>query len=743
MTQDLPPEQPLVTQYTSFFWRRLNFNLKTKAILIAIALGTIPVAVIGFVAYTIADLAITKQIYTAQEVDTIAMVEKVQIFLQERSLDVESIANLSIFRNPQWRQSSTFEQKSQELAQIAKYHPVYESITLIDLQGNDFAVSKGQPGNHKNDEYFQAVIKTGKSFISQPRFNQTVGEKVVYFASPVTDAATNQIIAVLRARVPIQNIEQLIEEYAAKGSTYHLADKNGNVFITNDTEGLDTPATEHLPQFAQLRSAGTVTTFEQYEPLEKRYIVGSYAAIKNTESLLEQVSALGWDGFLLTEESIAFAPQTQFGRAIVLGTIITGLIISAIAVLIANRLINPITQAATVIERIGQGDLSPRLPVNSTDELGKLALNINLMASQIQDLLERQKQENAQKEQIKIQTEVAQQERERSHAMQQKLLSFLASIEEASTGNLTVRANITDDSIGIVADFFNSIIENLRDIVAQVKITSIQVNSSISNNETAIEKVAQETLQQTEQINQALNQVEAMAQSIQEVANNAQQAALVSRTASVTAETGGQAIEDTVNSILQLRETIASTAKKVKRLGESSQEISKVVSLINQIAMQTNLLAINASIEASRAGEEGRGFAVVAEEVGELATKSAEATQEIEEIVENIQEETQEVVAAMEVGTTQVVEGTRLVQNTKNSLDKIAKVSHQIDLLLQSISSATISQAQTSKIVTKLMEEIASVSQRTSNASLSVSESLEETVKIAQQLEASVDTFTV
>jgi twitching motility protein PilJ len=194
---------------------------------------------------------------------------------------------------------------------------------------------------------------------------------------------------------------------------------------------------------------------------------------------------------------------------------------------------------------------------------------------------------------------------------------------------------------------------------------------------------------------------------------------------------------------LQLRETVAETAKKVKRLGESSQQISKAVSLINQIALQTNLLAINASIEAARAGEEGRGFAVVAEEVGQLAAQSATATKEIEQIVEAIQQETSAVVEAMEVGTAQVVQGTRLVEKTKQSLGKIVDVSRQIDDLLQSISQATVSQADTSKSVTQLMQEIAKVSQKTSDSSRQVSSSLQGTVEVTKQLKESVGTFKV
>jgi methyl-accepting chemotaxis protein len=188
---------------------------------------------------------------------------------------------------------------------------------------------------------------------------------------------------------------------------------------------------------------------------------------------------------------------------------------------------------------------------------------------------------------------------------------------------------------------------------------------------------------------------------------------------------------------------VAETAKKVKRLGESSQQISKVVSLINQIALQTNLLAINAGIEAARAGEEGQGFAVVAEEVGELAARSAAATKEIEQIVENIQQETADVVEAMELGTAQVVEGTHLVEDAKLSLSQILEVSRQIDTLVQSISSATVSQVQTSQAVTELMKEIALVSERTSDSTRHVSGSLQETVEIAAQLQASVSTFKV
>lgn len=349
-----------------------------------------------------------------------------------------------------------------------------------------------------------------------------------------------------------------------------------------------------------------------------------------------------------------------------------------------------------------------------------------------------------QREQARISAElVSVEQRQQKESLQLQLLELLSDVEGAARGDLTVRADVTVGEIGTVADFFNAVIESLRGIVTKVKIAATQVNTSLGENEGAMRNLSIEALAQAEETTRTLDSVEKMTRSITEVSENARSAAVVARTASSTAESAGLAMDRSVQNILSLRGTVSETAKKVKRLGESSQQISKVVSLINQIALQTNLLAINAGIEAARAGEEGQGFAVVAEEVGSLAARSAAATREIEQIVENIQQETASVVEAMELGTSQVVEGTHLVEDAKLSLNQILEVSRQIDQLVQSISGATVSQAETSASITELMKNIARISERTSNSTLMVSNSLKETVEIADQLQASVGAFKV
>jgi len=338
---------------------------------------------------------------------------------------------------------------------------------------------------------------------------------------------------------------------------------------------------------------------------------------------------------------------------------------------------------------------------------------------------------------------LAREQRQQREALQDSLIHLLDQVESAAQGDLTIRAEVTTGEIGTVADFFNSIVESLRQIVTQVKQSAFQVSEAIAESEGSIRRLADSALQQAEEMSYTLDSVEQMTHSIQAVAESARQAAEVSDKASATAEAGGVAMDLTVQNILSLRDTIGSTAKKIKRSGEASQQISKVVSLIEKIALQTNLLAINAGIEAARAGEDGHGFAIVAEEVGELATQSAKATGDIEEIVATIQAETNQVVEAMEQSTAQVVEGTRLVEDARVSLSQIVEVSHQINQLVKSISEATVSQTQTSLLITVLMREAAQESQHMSDRSRQVSESLQQTVTVAKELQVSVEAFRV
>ncbi|MBV8886464.1 MAG: chemotaxis protein CheD, partial [Chroococcidiopsidaceae cyanobacterium CP_BM_RX_35] len=264
-----------------------------------------------------------------------------------------------------------------------------------------------------------------------------------------------------------------------------------------------------------------------------------------------------------------------------------------------------------------------------------------------------------------------------------------------------------------------------------------------SSNEASISELSAEALRQAEEIALALAQIQQMSDSIRVVAANAKQAEDAVKQANQTVEAGDVAMNRTVEGIFAIRETIAQTAKKVKRLGESSQKISKVVNLIGSFADKTNLLALNAAIEAANAGEQGRGFAVVADQVRALARQSAAATVEIEALVADIQAETNEVVAAMEAGTEQVVTGTKLVDDTRNSLNKITAASTQINVLVEAITQAAVVQSRSSETVTQTITDVAAIANKNSTEATMISASFEELLAVAQQLQASVGQFKV
>lgn len=355
---------------------------------------------------------------------------------------------------------------------------------------------------------------------------------------------------------------------------------------------------------------------------------------------------------------------------------------------------------------------------------------------------EKQNRESLNELNKSLEQSAAEQKKQREE-LENAVVSLMEALEPAAEGDLTVRAQLLEGDVGIIADLFNAIVENLRDIALQVKDSAGQVGSSLRQNEGSVREIAEQAAVEAEQIMATLSSVEQMSNSIREVAANAEKTAAISNDAFVSAKEGNTVMEQTVDSIQGLRTTIGDTAKKIKRLGESAQQISQVVALIDEIALKTNLLAINASVEAARAGELGQGFTAVAEQVGALAEQSAKATKEIAQLITGIQQETQEVVAAMETGTSQVVDSTRLVEATKASLGAVLTKSQEIDLLMKSISQATISQAETSQAVTEIMMLNSKTSKERSQSSGQVAQAIQTTTKILGQLQDSVAQFKV
>jgi twitching motility protein PilJ len=402
----------------------------------------------------------------------------------------------------------------------------------------------------------------------------------------------------------------------------------------------------------------------------------------------------------------------------------------AMGYLMTNHIKRYTSDLQNQFESVYQGNYEVKATVYSQDEFGTLAAGFNQMAKMINTTTTEARKRAEE-------TETARED------LQRQVIRLLDDVEGAARGDLTVQAEVTADVLGAVADAFNLTITNLRKIVKQVKQAAVQVNKASTDSELFARNQSSDALRMAEELAVTLNSVQMMTDSIQRVAENAREAEEVARSSSVTALKGGDAVERTVAGILQIRETVSETTRKVKRLAEASQQISTIVAVISQISSRTNLLALNASIQAARAGEAGRGFAIVADEVRQLAERSAKSLQEIEQIVLQIQTETGSVMTAMEEGIQQVRDVTDRSEQAKRSLEDIIQVSNRIDALVRSITADTDEQRENSRRVAKVMQAVELTAQATSQESQRVAGSLQNLVGIAKDLISSVERFKV
>lgn len=324
---------------------------------------------------------------------------------------------------------------------------------------------------------------------------------------------------------------------------------------------------------------------------------------------------------------------------------------------------------------------------------------------------------------------------------QQAIMRLLDEISSLGEGDLTVKASVTEDMTGAIADAINYAVDELRNLVTTINDTSVQVAASTQETQATALQLAEAAGHQSDQINSASERINEIAVSIDQVSRNSTESAEVAQRSVQIATEGAGVVRETIRGMDQIRDQIQETSKRIKRLGESSQEIGSVVELINDISEQTNILALNAAVQAASAGEAGRGFAVVADEVQRLAERTSGATRRIESLVQTIQADTNEAVSSMEQTTAEVVSGARLAEDAGTALGEIERVSHDLNNLIKNISGAAQQQSAAASDITQTMGVIRQITSQTSLGAGQTAESIGHLAQLAADLRRSVADF--
>jgi twitching motility protein PilJ len=402
------------------------------------------------------------------------------------------------------------------------------------------------------------------------------------------------------------------------------------------------------------------------------------------------------------------------------GTAVGLLLVALAAGLVARGITRQIGNLMHLFSHIKSGDYQSRATVLSQDELGQMTVEVNATLDRTLTLI----QSSDEKEQI-----------------QRSIMKLLDEVGGVADGDLTKDAEVSADMTGAIADSFNYMIEQLRGIIGNVQLATLQVSSAASQITTSASTLANGSESQAEQIVTTTAAIDEMATSIQQVSENAAVSSTVAQQALSTAKQGNAAVRNTIDGMGRIREQAQETAKRIKRLGETSQEIGQIVQLIDDIADRTSILALNASIQAAAAGDAGRGFAVVAEEVERLAVRSTEATKKIATLVKAIQGETNEAVAAMERSIQEVVSGSKVANQAGQSLQEIEAVSVRLADLITQISTAAQQQARGSETLAKSMGDISQITRQTADGTKHTAASVNSLAKLADELRASVSAF--
>lgn len=615
----------------------------------------------------------------------------------------------------------------------------YSDLYLVDLESGDvlYSVTK-RPGfltSLKRGAFAQS--KLGQAFReaalaeSQDEVVLTDFEKFVpSFSEPASFAAApvfagEEKVGVVILQISLDPIKQILSERKGLGQTGETYVVGRDKLFRSESRFSSTASLVLNPKLrADTRAVNSALDGQEGTQVTRDYR-GQEVLSSWTPIVLQATSDLHPDGVrwgLVSQMDLAEvqAPVFAMWKVFLIVAVGAGVLILIVSLMFANGLTRQTDAIMEMLSSIGIGDFDARAEVVSRDELGSVAVSLNSMCDNTLTLI---------------------QSREERDEIQGGIQILMEEVSEIAQGDLTIQANVNREVTGGIADSINFMISQLRDVVRRVKRATEQVSHSAHDIRSTTEHLSRGSEAQAAQILDTSSAIDEMSLSIGQVADNTDESAMVARQARECAHKGTQSVQDTIQGMNKIRDQVQDSAKRIKRLGESSQEIGEIVQLISDIADRTSILALNASIQAAMAGDAGQGFAVVAEEVERLAERSNEATKQISALIKAIQGETSEAISAMEESTREVVAGSTLAVQAGEALEEIDEVSSRLDELIHSISLATKQQARGAEALSKSMNEISGVTKQTAEGTKQAASAVGGLASLADELRSSVSAF--
>ncbi|WP_082429453.1 methyl-accepting chemotaxis protein [Pseudanabaena sp. 'Roaring Creek'] len=768
-------------------------------------IATIPALALGIAAYQVGDSLLLNRVKQAQQSEAIALANATKSFLKGQTGDVEVLQKLlgstdlgqinspkpanptnnkllSLESLPIAEQRQYKQQLTNRLNLYGQAYPEYTSIALFSINGELLA----QSANSKTLQTINPkALNRAKSTETVQLSNSIVTKNGAYFyaVAPIKFAGSPKASVILQVEISTKNlVNELTNARNNNGvgnGNFYVIDSANKYFASSQPITGSEDALADFAILTDLRSGQSANPKDLVRG-DRNVQMVAYAPVPNAQA----AESLTLDILTTVDKATVIAGNQNLLLVIGIGIGATPLLAAALIYALSRRISTKLKDIRAVLRDLRQGNVDASfgaLSVEGNDELSDISFSINRMSEQFQTMIQKQEQEKQhlqlqvvklfkvlaklareEKQEVKdedlldekilhlgkkVRAEIVQRHAEaesyrlQKEELQEQLMKMLKDVQALSEGDLTVSAKSIDGSLENVAIFFDDVIRGLHNIVGQVKSSTNQVNFSLGQNEQAIANLASISQRQLDTVTRSLNTAQMAKLSADTIANHSQRVVQSSQLVAEKLSDGDRSLDAVMSKVGELQNTVSITAKRIKQLGTVSQKIAKAISTINEIAIKTNFLAINATLESSRTGDGVSGFAMVAEEVGELAFRSVEVTKEVEVLLGNIQTETTAVMAAVESGSNQISESNTLTIAAKDSLQQIAQISQQIDGLMVAIAEATSSQVQTSEGVANLMQDISHMAKRTLASSSEAAKFIKATRRYSGELQQSLTHF--